>query len=113
MLDGTDVDSFRQSLMDANHQHTREFKKTRIPRFGKNAGKIATGKSSQKSNMLEAMSDVMSMKTGKLDEMSVHDSIVDGSQWRPEEKDDENSDDSDSAMIDAKSQGNQSDANMK
>ena len=113
MLDGTDVESFRESLMNANHQHTREFKKTRIPRFGKKAGKIATGKSSQKSNMLEAMSDVMSMKTGKLDEMSVHDSFIDGSQWRPEEKDDANSDDSGSAMMDVKGQGPQSDANMK
>ena len=63
--------------------------------------------------MLEPMSDAVSMKIGKLDEMSVHDSFVDGSQWRPEEKDDANSDDSGSAMMDVKGQGNQSDAHMK
>ena len=112
MLDGTDVDEFRKSLIDANHQHTKVYKK-KIPRFGRKAGKIPIGSSSQRSNMLEPMSDAVSMKAGKLDEASVHESFVDGSQWRPEEKDDINSNDSGSAMMEFRDNDRMEDQNME
>ena len=55
-------------------------------RFGKSRGqvnKLQFGANSQKSNMLQAMSDVASMKGDELDQMTVQDAMEGKSNWKP------------------------------
>ena len=102
--DGTEIHIYNQHLYensDIASSNAPRPKKKKIPRFGKTSAQarlqFSTG--SHKSNMLQPMSDVVSLKGG-YDEMTVQNSMDGASNWKPEkDRDQESSHDSSSAMM--------------
>ena len=62
--DGTEINVYNQSLYDNSAVSSTREKKKKIPRFGKKSGqsKLQFSNGSHRSNMLQPMSDVASMK---------------------------------------------------
>ena len=68
-----------------------------MPRFGRKSGqaKLQFSNGSHRSNMLQPMSDVVSMKGEELDNMTVVERSAHGeSNWRPDDNQDKDSNDS-------------------
>lgn len=61
-FDGTEINIYNQALYENSQDKPRQIKK-KIPRFGKKPGqaKLQFSNASNKSNMLQPMSDVVSL----------------------------------------------------
>ena len=117
--DGTEIHIYNQHLYEnsdfASKNPPRPIKK-KIPRFGKKPGqaKLQFSTGSHKSNMLQPMSDVVSLKGDGLDEMTVQNSMDGTSNWKPpRDRDQDSSNDSSSAMMEFEAAVSKNDAQME
>ena len=100
-FDGTEINVYNQALYE-NSQDKPRPKKKKIPRFGKTTAqaRLQFSNASNKSNMLQPMSDVVSMQGDGLDDMTVQNSMDGASNWKPpKDHDQDSSNDSSSAMM--------------